>query len=180
MTKPIRILSWVLGAAAVSALLNFVGWWLINTFFTDTWSFWTDFGCAFASGLMLVGSWPYLWWTVGDFPIVDITLCYIVGGVGWSVFGLLIGILVEMRRAGRKLLIQPWFILLCLPVAFAVFMGCEAIVVSLARRVPSETMEKMWDLSSLLAITLVQIPAFLAIITLIHALIRNREERGRE
>ena len=174
MTRPTRIGLWLLGASAVSLALNLTGWRLLNCF-NDTWSFMTDLGFSLSAGLVLLGSWPYPAWGLGHILLIDPSRCYVVGCLGWAALGIIIGILAEMRRAGRRLLIRPSSIILSFAVVFAAIEGFEAIVGLLVRRVPPGTAETMRDLSSFVGTAFVQIPALLAAMTLIHALVRHRD-----
>ena len=165
-----RIILATLAAAAASVILNYVGWRFVMV---DTWSFWTDFVSGMVMGLVLIGSWACAPWFFRDFPFMDPDICYVVGAVGWAAFGLIIGILGEMRRKGYELFIQPGLIILCFPVAYVFIVGLNAIASLCARVWRLSSVAPVWDIAKLLEVALIQIPALLAILTLVDALARG-------
>jgi len=126
---------------------------------------------------LMVGSWVYQPWKLyfglaNSFPWPGPGYgIYVVSAMSWAGFGLIIAVLAEMRRAGRKVLLSPWriaalYIPIWLFIAVVVFMG------GLAHGV-------LYVLVFLVGGILVEVPPLLAVFTLAHAFIPrpNREQR---
>ena len=168
MKKTVRIILITLGAAAVSVLLSLVGWSIYDLGWETG-----PHPMVFAGGaVMVAGSWdfePYLFWARHD---ARTPFMYATGATEWAVFGLVLGVLSEWRHKGRRLLLMPlWIAVLYVPIIIMI-----------------SWLTLLWDCfldshedpgtENIIILILVLTPPLLALITVVHALIRNRRSEA--